>query len=60
MNIPDDLINKILTFIKIKTEIKYIQHHGNDGEQMISVFVKNKYPLNSVNKYWNDYYKTKY
>tara|TARA_B000000565_G_C23723413_1_gene354343 strand:+ start:695 stop:877 length:183 start_codon:yes stop_codon:yes gene_type:complete len=60
MNLSYDLMNKILTFIKIKTEIKYIQHEDNDGEQMRTIFVKKIYPYNSVNKYWNNYYKTKY
>ena len=48
----DDIFYKILSYIHIKTNIKYIQGYENDGEQMRSIFYKNYYPYNIVCKKW--------
>lgn len=57
MNIPDEILYKILKYVKIHTKVKYIQHECNDGEQMRTIFIKKEYPYNIVNKFWNNYYK---
>ena len=48
----DDIYYKILSYIYIKTNIKYLQGSENDGEQMRSIFYKKYYPLNIVCKKW--------
>tara|TARA_Y100000389_G_C16963212_1_gene272051 strand:- start:189 stop:374 length:186 start_codon:yes stop_codon:yes gene_type:complete len=58
-NIIDDINQKILNNIYIKTSIKYIQSNTNDGEQMNSIFYKNKYPFNIVCKKWYIFFKKK-
>ena len=50
MNIPDEVLYKILKYIKLHTKVKYIQHECNDGEQMRTIFIKKEYPYNIVNK----------
>ena len=56
-NLTSDLILKILENIKIKTCIRYEPYV--DGEQNYSIFYKKKYPLNAVNKFYNNFYKNK-
>ena len=53
-HLTSDLINNILNNINIKTSIKYIPY--GDGEQNFTIFYKNKYPYNLVNKEWYLYY----
>lgn len=57
MNIPDEVLYKILKYVNLHTKVKYIQNECNDGEQMRTIFIKKEYPYNIVNKFWNSYYK---
>ena len=54
IEIPTEILYKILDQIKIKSIVNYIPY--NDGEQNHSIWYKKKYPYNMVNKHWNLYY----
>lgn len=54
-NIPDEIVHKIWSFIKINTSITYIP--VGDGEQTHMIFNKKIYPYTLVNNEWALFYK---
>ena len=52
--LPNELIQKILSNIKIKQEVKYIPY--GDGEQNYTIFIKKIYPFNLVSKSWSTFF----
>ena len=52
--LPDELTTKILSFIKIKQQVRYIPY--GDGEQNYTQFTKKIYPFNVVSNYWYNHF----
>ena len=57
MNLLDnDVLKLVFNKIEIKNSIKYIPY--GDGEQNYTIFYKNYYPFNMVNRDWNNYFQS--
>jgi len=57
INSNPDILSHIIKQITIPQRVKYIPF--GDGEQTYTIFYKDSYPYNSVNKLWNSYYTNK-